>query len=161
MNKNRLTSNNELWVLALAASVTVVGLSYLLYPRCLGNERHKTRVDGNAEKLYKEISDKLSKVLEIPTEDILNILKSSESTDSEKVRKVPLRLECRFTKLSPNNIKIHIDALYIKSNTPYSTSLTKEIAWDEVPQDVRSEFIHSGKVELIYVLGGAETPANY
>ena len=152
MTETRLIGSSGILLLVLVLGLT----TYLVMKRRSRNG--KAHTDDNAEQLYRDISEKLSKVLEVAPEEILGVLKNSDSGKTGNNSKIPLRLECIFKKLSPINTVITINAVYIKSNTPFKTSLTRELSWDQIPSDVRREFIHSRKIELVYVLGDPEMP---
>ena len=150
----RLIEHNGIWVLALAIGVT----AYWAYQRRLRNSRG--RVDANAEQLYSEIARKLSEQMGAPPEQIMAVLRGEATSTAEGKTPPPLHMECTFRKLTASSVEIMIIAAYFKNGKPVTSSLRRELSWDNIPPDVRREFIHTGKIEMHYSLGINSEPSS-
>jgi hypothetical protein len=113
------------------------------------------RKDSNAEALYEEIATKLSEQMNVPKEDVLKAIRP-ELKKSDAMPPISLRLECTFRKLNSSTLEIQVAAIYLRDGAPRTTTLTRILSWDEVPADVRREFIHTGKTELHYSMGDVD-----
>ena len=67
-----------------------------------------------------------------------------------------LRVDCLLTKEGPNRITICLSVLHQTERKPERLSLTRTLSWDDLPREVRSGFIHTGKRELAFVLCESE-----
>jgi|GEM_PF-3670417 len=150
----RLIEHNGIWVLALAVGVT----AYWAYRRRLRHSRG--RVDANAEQLYSEIARKLSEQMDAPPEQILAVLRGEAASPAEGKTPPPLHMECTFRKLNASSVEIMIIAAYFKDGKPVTSSFRRELSWDDIPSDVRREFIHTGKIEMHYGLGMNTEPSS-
>lgn len=166
----RLIEQSGIILLALAAGVT----GYIFYNRKTkqmggrvdaenrvdAETRVDTgvRVDASAEDLYLEIAGKLAEQMGIPAEQILSLLRQEgKVTESQNATPV-LHMECTFRKLSASTVEIEIVAAFLKDGKPMASTLSRQLSWDDVPANVRSDFIHTSQKELHYSLGSNVKP---
>ena len=152
MNTTRLIEHNGIWVIALAVGVS----AYFIYFR---KSRNEVKRDSNAEQIYSEIANKLSEQMKAPPEAVLAILRGGASPVPDQNLHFSIHLECTFRKLNASTAEIEIVAAYLKEGKPHTSTLRRELSWDEIPEDVRRDFIHTGKAELHYSMGNA-IPSN-
>ena len=143
----RLIGQNGILVLALAAGVT----AYILYNRIA--KHGSTRVDANTEDLYLEISGKLAEQMQAPQEQILSMLRQEAQDAARQDASSAMHLECTFRKLSAVTIEMEIVAAFLKEGKPMTSTLRRQLSWDDLPANVRSDFIHTSLRELHYSLG--------
>ena len=133
---------DALWILAILAGVSAVAI----YRK---RARNSQGVDANAARLYQEIAEKLSEQLNVPPENILRTIHPPPGQDAPP-SEIAIQLECTFRKLSSTLLEIEVVAVYLKDGNPMTTSLVRKLAWDDLPADVRRDFIRSGKSEIHY-----------
>lgn len=116
------------------------------------------RVDASAENLYLEIADKLAGQTGIPAEQILSLLRQ-DAKDTECQNATPaLHMECKFRKHSASIVEMEIVAVFFKDGKPMTSTLSRQLSWDDLPANVRSDFIHTSQKELHYSLGSSAQP---
>jgi hypothetical protein len=109
--------------------------------------------DERAEKLLSEIAHELAKALPATAEEIASALAVLKPNQQSVATPSSLRVKCTFRKISPAMINFTVQADYAGDGKPTITTLAREISWDDVPRDVRREFIRTGEKELHYALG--------
>jgi len=115
--------------------------------------RGKRVEDERAEKLRAEIAHELAAKLGATAEEIASALGALRPNHQSVATPSSLRVKCTFRKISPAMIDFTVHAHYAGDGKPTITSLSREISWDDVPRDVRREFIRTGERELHYALG--------
>jgi hypothetical protein len=109
--------------------------------------------DQQAERLRAEIARELAANLGVTTEEIAFSLDTLAADNQWAGSLSSLKIQCSFKKISPTLIHLVVNAYYAREGKPTMTTLERDISWDEVPRDVRHDFIRSGEKELHYALG--------
>ncbi|MGD1086655.1 MAG: hypothetical protein ABSA47_18105 [Verrucomicrobiota bacterium] len=79
-----------------------------------------------------------------------------EGRANEFARKLHLRIDCTIKKLSAARAAVTISIALTKDSRPILARVHREVSWDELPREIRSEFIRNNPAELCYVI--AEQP---
>ena len=116
--------------------------------------------DENAELLYNEISVRLAESFSVDKSDVLSVLMSDNSIacspNSQRIK-----IECTVTKISPAKIELDVDGCFIPSDITgksVKVALKLKRGWEDLPGDVRSEFIRRGEKQLRFEFGNSIDP---
>ena len=109
--------------------------------------------DRFARSLIDDIAREVAKKLNILESELSRALwNCREGKPTGDVLTAPLRVECTLTKVAANRIGVCVQMLCHQDERAVITSLKLEFSWDELPREIRSEFIRTGQPELHYVL---------
>jgi hypothetical protein len=120
----------------------------------LGSRQPKlSESDRFARTLMDDIAGEAGKKLNIAETELSHALwNCREAKLVGEVLIAPLRVECTLTKIAANRIGVCVQMLCQKNGRAVITSLKRECSWDELPREIRSEFIKTGLIELHYIL---------
>jgi hypothetical protein len=77
---------------------------------------------------------------------------------NELARKSQLRVQCSFKKNSPSRVAVMMSILFLKDGQPIVSTVNLEASWDDLPSEVRSEFIRKNPTEVTYALAETRQP---
>jgi hypothetical protein len=100
-----------------------------------------------------QIAGEVARKLKIPETELGRALWSCrEGKPPGDVLIAPVRVECTLTKAAANRICVCVQMLCQQDKRAAITTLKRECSWDELPREIRCEFIKTGQSELHYVL---------
>ncbi|HEY6183227.1 MAG TPA: hypothetical protein VIW67_13340 [Terriglobales bacterium] len=103
--------------------------------------------------LIEEAVRKLSEVLEIAKEDLARAFEESrEGKANELARRLGLRVDCSLKKISASRVSVTLSILTLSEGESILTKIQHEASWDELPREVRAEFIRHNPGEVHYVI---------
>ncbi len=109
--------------------------------------------DNFARTLMDDIAGEVGKKLNLAEMELSRVLwNCREGKLVGDVLIAPFRVECTLTKIAANRIGVCVQMLCQKDGRSVITSLKRECSWDELPREIRSEFIKAGLSELHYIL---------
>jgi hypothetical protein len=108
--------------------------------------------DGFARNLMEEVARAAANKLNLETELSRALWNCRQGKSLGNVLTAPLRVECTLTKTAANRIGVCVQMLCQQDGRAVIISSKRECSWDELPREIRSEFIKTGQPELVYVL---------
>jgi hypothetical protein len=105
------------------------------------------------EAAAKELSEALAmnrQIVDVAIQDC------RDGKPNEFARKIHLRIDCAIKKISAARASVTISIALTKDGQPIPIRIQREVSWDELPHEIRSEFIRNNPAELCYVI--AEQP---
>jgi hypothetical protein len=109
--------------------------------------------DGFARNLMEALAREAAKKLNLAETELSRALwNCRHGKPAGDVLTAPLRVECTLTKSAANRIDACVQMLCQQDGRPVITSLKRVFSWDELPREIRSEFIKTGQPELNYRL---------
>jgi hypothetical protein len=63
-----------------------------------------------------------------------------------------LRVDCSLKKLSSTRMSVTLDVAFHKEGKLIITQIVQELPWDDLPSEIRSEFIRNNPEEIHYVI---------
>ncbi len=109
--------------------------------------------DQFARNLMDDAARQLAPKLNVPESELGQALwNCREGKPPGETLIAPIRVECAITKIASNQICLCVQMLCQQDGRSVITTLKRECAWDNLPREIRSEFIRTGQMELHYIL---------
>jgi len=75
----------------------------------------------------------------------------------ELAQRLHLRVDCGLKKISATRVVVDLSIGLLKADKPVLIQIKHEASWDDLPREIRSEFIRNNPSEIHYVI--CEQPA--
>jgi hypothetical protein len=103
--------------------------------------------------LLQEAARQISDDLGLDAAEVSDALKQCRAgLPNELAGKIQSRVDCSFKKTSANRISVTLSISFLKDGKPWLTQVRQETSWDELPGEIRAEFIEKNPAELCYIL---------
>jgi hypothetical protein len=110
-------------------------------------------------KLLDDAAEQISETVGEPKDKIAQAIRSwRRGQPSQLAQELHLRIECSFKKLSPSRVSATLWILLLNHDQPCPKPRDTVVQWDDLPRELRSEFIRHNPPEIIYVI--CEEPKN-
>jgi hypothetical protein len=114
---------------------------------------NESESDGFARSLINDVAREVARARNSSGEELAQALWNCRvGKPTGDVLIAPLRVECTLTKVAANRIGVCVQMLCQEDGRAAIISLKRDYSWDELPREIRSEFIKTGQPEQHYVL---------
>ena len=101
----------------------------------------------------------IAKVLDKHRQDVEFALRQCRAGQpNELAQTTQLRVECSVIKLSASRVSVTVSVVVLKAGKPEVITIRTAASWDDLPKEIRSEFIRNNPPEVHYVI--CEQPTN-
>ncbi len=122
-----------------------------------GNRPRKSDLSPSDNQFLQRLFDAaiipISETLGASREDVRKALVQSRAGEPNELAQTShLRVECAFKKVSPSRLAVTVSIIFLKDDKPLVSTVRLEASWDELPSQIRSEFIRKNPPEVICVI---------
>jgi hypothetical protein len=103
--------------------------------------------------LLQAAAGQIAEALQLEEQDVgIAFQRCRAGQANELARQLCLRVDCSLKRSSASAVAVTLSIFTLKEGKPVVTQISRDASWDELPQEVRAEFIRNNPPEMHYVI---------